>query len=443
MSLASLALARCEPRTQDALASAYADLSGQRHSDPAAFRARVAWWARTMADACWMQAGPLQHALVWHADAHVPTQWAAASAGRPVCLSVVSAELARTGSLVRLDEYLRRTAPVGTRGWTAWMRPALTWLRGLAFAEDDSDGDDGLWARVQGDWVVVGNVQRAATLFLAQHDRHASWARRVMTKELITEALAALHDEEQRPVRLSSVDIAALLVHLERDARVLAHEGDVYKLLNHNDAPVITEADRGMAAVKHMQAQLTAQVGDAQRRMSDAQAAVTHAVRTKQRESVALSYLRTKKQLEDMLDKRVQALETISTILLKLEQAADDAQLVRVYESSDKTLRTLLADPALQPERMDATMDALADAAHMQEEVHATMAHGTDDGLADELADELAKLELEVRNESEAATPSDAPLPSAPQHAPQHAPPKEQTPHTEHAPHKEHALVPA
>ena len=67
MTLSAYAAPRCGSR--EALASMYADLGGQKHSDPGTFRSRLAWWTGTIAAACWDRVLP--HALCW------PVAWLA------------------------------------------------------------------------------------------------------------------------------------------------------------------------------------------------------------------------------------------------------------------------------------------------------------------------------------------------------------------------------
>lgn len=76
-----------------------------------------------------------------------------------------------------------------------------------------------------------------------------------------------------------------------------------------------------------------------------------------------------------------------------------------------RTLRSLLADPALRPEKVDQTMDALAEAAADQADVHNAISvdAGIDD---DEIAKELEALALED------AEPQ-VTLPSAPTNEPE------------------------
>jgi charged multivesicular body protein 7 len=45
------------------------------------------------------------------------------------------------------------------------------------------------------------------------------------------------------------------------------------------------------------------------------------------RKSIALSYLRSKKQLEDLLTKRLGSLETLQSTLMRVEGAAGDVEV--------------------------------------------------------------------------------------------------------------------
>jgi len=168
----------------------------------------------------------------------------------------------------------------------------------------------------------------------------------------------------------------------------------------------VTEQDRGILAVKGLHAQLERQVDAWQARMERAQATVRRALRAKEREAVTLSYLRTQKQLESMVDKRVLALEKVHTLLLSMDQAVGDAQLMQAYTASEKTLRSLLADPSLQPDHIDRTMDALAEAVHDQNAVTDALSSVPDDDLADELAQlELDTLPSPPATQPEATSP--------------------------------------
>ncbi|CCV00065.1 unnamed protein product [Malassezia sympodialis ATCC 42132] len=423
------------------LVSLYADMSGQRHSNTGAFRQRLAWWASTLERACWEQWDRPSTPLVLRVDADMPNRWAMDSAGRPLCLAVVvvrvryspQEELARQRRLIRVDEYGASSVGRLARAVRALGAPAWRWLT----ASDDSTSDEALWPAVQGAWVVVANVERAAQRYLSSLPAH-----RTLFESVVSRAELQAHVAEMVP-GLGETDLDVLLTYLERDRHAIAVDGDVVKLVyGRADARGIGEQERGIHATKQAHAQLSRQVDELRVRIERAQAQAADAVRTKAPRTVATSCLRTKKQLEDMLTKRVGALETISALLLQMEQATGDAAILRTYEASERTLRSILADPALQPERVDAVVDGLADALHAQEEVHEAM-QVAPPADTDDLAEELAALQLEAQAaperpaeaqaaperpaEAQAApgTPAEAQaaakrieLPAAPQHAP-------------------------
>ncbi|WFD28909.1 hypothetical protein MNAN1_003925 [Malassezia nana] len=414
---------------RDELVSLYADMSGQRHSNAGAFRRRVAWWAHTLARACWERWDTHGGTLALAVDEDMPNRWAIDRAGRPLCLAVVVEELARQGQLVRVEEYVaRRPSPVGRLARALqWVgAPAWRWL----VASDEGLSDEALWPAVRGTWVVVTNVERAAELYLASLAPHPALFESVVSRAELEAQLAHLV-----PSGLNATDTSVLLTHLERDRRALLIEGDVVKLLYHRtDTRGIGEQERGIHAAKQAHARLSRQVDELHTRIDRAQAQAAEAVKRRAPRAVAASYVRSRHQLEEMLTKRVGALDTIRALLLKMEQATGDAEILRAYEVSEQTLRAILADPALQLEHVDAVVDGMAETLAAQEDVQAAMqaAVPADD---DELADELAALQLEATAEAPktpaeatAKAPSEAPAeaaspvlvkaPAVPQHAP-------------------------
>ena len=110
------------------------------------------------------------------------------------------------------------------------------------------------------------------------------------------------------------------------------------------------------------------------------------------RKEIALSHLRARKQLEDILVKRSKALENLESTLWAVEQAAGDVEvtthhasffgidvltasskIMKLYESSTATLRTILSHPSLQRDKVDETMDALHSATEDAKDVDLTI----------------------------------------------------------------------
>lgn len=118
--------------------------------------------------------------------------------------------------------------------------------------------------------------------------------------------------------------------------------------------------------------------------------------------------MRSKKTLEELLQRRVGSLETLHGVLVKIEQAATDVEIMKSYEMSTATLKTLLGDARLQPDRVDSTMDTMQGTLADADEVRTAIESGQDGmrqaaGVPDlddkEMEDELAALQKEVELE--------------------------------------------
>jgi charged multivesicular body protein 7 len=94
---------------------------------------------------------------------------------------------------------------------------------------------------------------------------------------------------------------------------------------------------------------------------------------------LAMAHLRTRKQLEDLLTKRLNSLGILESTLIRVDAAAGDVevwpvihscanllimhlQIMKSYESSTATLRAILAHPSLQRDHIEETMEAMAEA---------------------------------------------------------------------------------
>jgi charged multivesicular body protein 7 len=107
---------------------------------------------------------------------------------------------------------------------------------------------------------------------------------------------------------------------------------------------------------------------------------------------MAMSYLRSRKQLEDLLSKRLRSLETVQATLVQVESAAGDIevrydlssvtlhtehfQIMKAYETSTMTLKNLLAHLTLNRVNIDETMEAMAEAAADHAEIDEAIKFG-------------------------------------------------------------------
>jgi charged multivesicular body protein 7 len=121
---------------------------------------------------------------------------------------------------------------------------------------------------------------------------------------------------------------------------------------------------------------------------------------------IALSHLKSKKQLEDLLLKRIGATQQLEAVLRSIDQAKGDIEIMAAYTTSTSTLKTILANPALDLDHVERTTEELAEVMANQEEVDSAIKIGGEVavGSGGEVDDEELKRELErmVRDEKEA-----------------------------------------
>ena len=127
------------------------------------------------------------------------------------------------------------------------------------------------------------------------------------------------------------------------------------------------------------------------------QTRITSYVRNNQKE-LALSHLRSKKALLDLLSKRTLAQENLSAVLIKIEAAETDISILSAYQSATITLKSLLAHPNLQRDNVENTLDSLQDVLADQKEIEdAMLERGQHVGL--DLAEEDIQEELRLLQE--------------------------------------------
>lgn len=121
---------------------------------------------------------------------------------------------------------------------------------------------------------------------------------------------------------------------------------------------------------------------------------------------IALSHLKSKKQLEDLLLKRIGATQQLEAVLRSIDQAKGDIEIMAAYTTSTSTLKSILANPALDLDHVEKTTEELAEVMANQEEVDSAIRIGGEVavGVSGEVDDEELKKELEgiVRDEKEA-----------------------------------------
>lgn len=133
------------------------------------------------------------------------------------------------------------------------------------------------------------------------------------------------------------------------------------------DAPVV-EADRDTLILLETLSKIDTQVAELSAQITAFQLKAKSALSVGQK-PLALSFLRSKKAVEEVLDKRLNTQEQLRAVLRRIDQASDDVELMEAYEAATGALRAIHKNPRLGLERVEGTLDELAGAMEHAEEV--------------------------------------------------------------------------
>ncbi|KAG7549003.1 hypothetical protein FFLO_03116 [Filobasidium floriforme] len=441
--------------SQPRLQALYTFTSNQELTNPAGYEANLRWWSSVLEES--LREGLLGRGsdsttvdrLGFEVDKEAlgrAFEWTAGGltgTGRPKGLaSVVDSQLSSTPpNYLPLPSFLSSPYPISqTPSLTSRLITAPLWW-GLSklnpFGASSSPkgvDEEKIWKRLRGVRVVhLGLVEEVAQNLishLASSPPLTPSAHLLTTSSFLSRYSTMVlpscsrsgSSKDQEQVGISERDCKILLRYLQRDKKVLVadEKGEVYKIVPLGTDPSdvkVTEADRGTVAIMATLDKLDRQIEGIHEEMISAQTKASTFLKQNQK-TIALSYLRSKKQLESVLEKRVGAAEQLRTVLRGIDNAQGDAEIIKAYEMSTSTLRSVLSNPALQRDRVDATMDALADALADQQEIDQAIQSGGQLALAgssagvdvdeDDLEKELEGLVQEKKREEDIERQSDA-----------------------------------
>jgi charged multivesicular body protein 7 len=192
---------------------------------------------------------------------------------------------------------------------------------------------------------------------------------------------------------------------LSRDKEVIENDGKTIRIKGSGEQSGITKEDAAIASLKELTESLKHQADLLNTRIDELSQTAKDAV-TKKNRVAALAALKSKKIAETSWATRYATLNQLEEVSAKLEQAADNVQLVNVMEASSGALASLNAQVG-GAERIDAVMDRLREQSSATDEVSAILAESTGE-VIDETAldDELEAMEAQEREKEEEKTKS-------------------------------------
>ncbi|EIW85108.1 hypothetical protein CONPUDRAFT_97818 [Coniophora puteana RWD-64-598 SS2] len=359
------------------LSSLYSDVSRQKRSNPSSYGAHVDWWQNTLellSSHGWIETSPADihptassqsSKLILTVQRSLVDKLRVEGIGKPLGLGSTIVELCRQKALIPCSHFLTSQQSIYDAGWLPWRLASFVIGKPLWWAleqldivrSEDSYSEAEVWKRIEGDYVLLHLAEEVADAVLQlQKSREASLGDRLYTTESFRTQFAS---RALPGVQLSDQDIRVLLRFLERERRQVVVDNDLVKFLSAGEKATISPVDKGILELKAAVGRLHAQVDSIQVQVDGAAEKASAALRL-QRKPFALAQLKHKKHLHDLLLKRLGALENLESTLVRVEGAAGDIEIMKLYESSTKTLQEILSHPSLEREKIDETMDALA-----------------------------------------------------------------------------------
>lgn len=255
-----------------------------------------------------------------------------------------------------------------------------------------------------GDFVVMGNVEAAAKRVLDHATKTAtSNASRVFSRELFASTFASALGNES----LSKTDLDVLLAHLSRDRAAISYSSatDIIKIKSPTEATPspITPEDTSIAHLRTLISTLEPQAVALTALISTLDAKAREAVASKELVT-AKSTLRAKKLAETKLQQRTATLTQLEEVYAKIEQAADQVEIVKVMEASSQTLKRLNAQTG-GVERVQDVMENLREEMTSVDEIgqaiNEVSAGDVDEGEVEDELDALERLEREKVEKAE------------------------------------------
>ncbi|KAH9833612.1 putative SNF7 family protein [Teratosphaeria destructans] len=384
------------------LASLYSDFRTQRQTNPDGYTANASAWIRALSAAAKQgllpsQAGATQHDHFLLSSGEALAQaLTTAEHGRPLALGSVIEEAVKRKELVPLLEFLDGKGSIYAKSWLPSLWQVFSWgLRHLGVMGDGDGAEDKL---VRGDFVIMANVEAAANNVLLQVDNTAVGnTGRIFSAELFNQ----IATEAGGADALSAKDSAVLLVHLARDHAALRCDpktGTIkFKAPSDTVPPPVEQEDVTIASLRTLINSLESQIKQLVAKASEMDAKAREAVVAKQN-LAAKTALREKKMAETRLGQRTATLAQLEDVYAKIEQAANQVDIVRVMEASSHTLKSLNRKTG-GVERVQDVMESLKDGMMNVDEIgHAINdvgAEGVDEGEVDEEFEALEKSERE------------------------------------------------
>ncbi|RKL01952.1 hypothetical protein BFJ71_g4831 [Fusarium oxysporum] len=385
------------------LAARYSDFRSQRTLNPDGYQANISAWRQALSDL--VAKGKISHRgsspdhFVLKLDDSLLRSLEHKEFGQPLALGTVVREATAGRDFIPLQDFEKSQQSIYQRSWAGLPWSVMSWTLRQLGVVDPARGDDKL---PTGQYVIVKNMEAAAKELGDLMAEKVSRFDRVFSRAQFQKAFSAALVKGQH---LTDSDLDVLLKFLSRDKEVIEYDGKTIRIKGSEEQSGITKEDAAIASLKELTESLKHQADLLNTRIDELSQTAKDAV-TKKNHVAALAALKSKKIAETSLATRYATLNQLEEVSAKLEQAADNVQLVNVMEASSGALASLNAQVG-GAGRIDAVMDRLREQSSATDEVSAILAESTGE-VIDETAldDELEAIEAQEREKEEEKTKS-------------------------------------
>lgn len=388
------------------LPALYSDFRPQQTLNPDGFVANVEAWKRGLASAARHGVLPRKGAesdmLVLSVDEDLLRALSTKEWGQPLALGTVVRNAIEKKEMMPLSNFMSATQSIYKRSWGISPWSILSWgLRQAGLTGGTSGEDKVPVAKL----VILANLEEASNEVLRRMSVHGSRIDRIYSKEMFYKDYEDVLDGQQH---ISHADLEVLLKHLSRDKGEASYDGQTIKFKAQTDSapPIVTQEDATIASLKTLIVDLEGQITSLSERVEKLTMTAKEAVGRKNMVA-AKAALRSKKLAEGHLNKQLAVFGQLEEVYTKIEQAANQIELVRIMEGSTGVLRSFNKEVG-GIERVDDVVDQLKEEMMMVDEVGGVIAEagqGTiDEGEVDDELEALESEEREKREVIEAAT---------------------------------------
>lgn len=393
--------------TTDRLRSLFSDFSKLKILNPYGYNANVNYWRAVILD-CNLHGYLSTKDYSCFIDKNeISELFYRPGTGKPLSLNnVISDMIEITHDLLTQQEFEKRY-PISIRPTsTGWLRWILT--RPLRWFIPETPPHL---------FIVLPTVQEYAKIIVQKHYLKplCSSLDNLFTFDEFRSAYGAITCHQETIVKLSDMDIWMILRYLNHQygvdladtVKTFGASATVIKFPDRNEAELvaakITDNDKAVINLKTACSTLHRQVDELQIK-SEEFLELSKEHHKNNRKPQAVYMLRKKKQVEDILDRRLKTLETMETMLLKIEASQNDLQVVQAFNLGADALRLLLDSKELNADNVDKTMENIQDTLQDQKEIEDAITVGNQDVNNAYLPDDAAleeELELLQQEDSD------------------------------------------